>query len=333
MKIASASIELQSAHVEKQQLDVSERLDMWVGNGRNAAGAAASRVSLSDEARAAQAADPLALADETLESDDPRLSLLIRMIEFLTGKPVKLMRLDDLRDPAAAGQGAAQSGGAGYGIAYDYQASYSESEQTSFAANGTVRTADGKEISFSLGFSMERSYSESVSTRIRAGDAALKDPLVLDFGGPSAALSDLHFRFDLDADGIKEDVPLTGGSGLLAFDRNGNGRIDDGSELFGPTSGDGFAELSALDSDRNGWIDENDAAFTQLRLWQPDASGAGQLLTLAEAGVGAFYLGRVATPFSLKDAANETLGVMRASSIYLREDGTAGTISQIDLSV
>lgn len=346
MKIASASIELQSTHVESRQLAVSERLDMWVGErNRGNAGRsepASGRVQLSDEARAAQQSDPVSAADDAAESD-PRLSMLIRMIEFLTGRPVKLMRLDDLTDPNAGGNtpaatadGASPSPAnqrAGFGIAYDYQANYSEYEQTSFAANGVVRTADGREISFALDFNMERSYGETISESFRAGDAVLKDPLVLDFAGPSAALSNVRFSFDLDADGTKEEVPLAGGSGFLAFDRNGNGRIDDGRELFGPTSGDGFSELAELDSDANGWLDENDAAFSRLSVWTPDAKGAGKLSSLATAGVGALYLGRVATPFSLNNAANETLGVMRASSIYLREDGGVGSVSQIDLSV
>ena len=45
------------------------------------------------------------------------------------------------------------------------------------------------------------------------------------------------------------------------------------------------------------------------------------------------YLGRVDTAFGLKDAANDTQGLMRASSIYLREDGGVGTVSQVDLRV
>ena len=178
-----------------------------------------------------------------------------------------------------------------------------------------MRTADGAEIRFELCFTMARSYSESVSVSVRAGDQRLKDPLVLDFGGPAAALSDVRFDFDLDGDGSKELLPLMGGGGFLAFDRNANGRIDEGRELFGPASGDGFTELAALDVDGNHWIDEADAAWSQLRLGQPGAGGKGRLQTLNEAGVGAFYLGRVDTPFSLKDAANDTQGLMRASSV------------------
>ena len=49
------------------------------------------------------------------------------------------------------------------------------------------------------------------------------------------------------------------------FDRNGNGKADNGSELFGVASGNGFADLRRLDEDRNGWIDESDAAFDRLQ--------------------------------------------------------------------
>ncbi|MDX9884634.1 hypothetical protein [Thauera sp.] len=359
MKVAAFSVELQSSHYRAQSLEVSERLDVW----RDASSAAGSRGATEHEgaqqqgrvqispagqiALASEAATVEAIAEDEIDSD-PRLAMLVRMIEFLTGEPVRRFKLSEL-DPAtaaeppaaaSAGQGEVRAGveqGAarrvGFGMEYDFSATYTESEQTAFGAAGVVRTADGAEIRFELGFSMARSYSESVSVSVRAGDQRLKDPLVLDFGDPAAALSDVRFDFDLDGDGSKELLPLMGGSGFLAFDRNANGRIDDGRELFGPASGDGFAELAALDSDGNQWIDEADAAWSQLRLWQPDADGKGRLQTLNEAGVGAFYLGRVDTPFSLKDAANDTLGLMRASGIYLREDGGVGTVSQVDLRV
>jgi hypothetical protein len=226
------------------------------------------------------------------------------------------------------------SGRAGFGVELDVRASYVEFERTRFEAQGVVQTADGQTIRFELEFSMERLYAESLDLQFRAGDARLKDPLVLDFAGPAAALSNTRFAFDFDSDGQVEQIPmLAGGRGFLAFDRDNNGRIDDGRELFGPASGDGFAELSALDADFNGWIDEADPAFEQLRIWRPAEHGHGSLDTLARAGVGALYLGRVETPFDLRGANNETLGMMRTSSIYLREDGGAGTVSQIDLSV
>mgnify|MGYP000465316364 CR=1 FL=1 len=54
---------------------------------------------------------------------------------------------------------------------------------------------------------------------------------------------------------------LQGGSGYLALNKNGDGVINDGSELFGTASGDGFYDLSMYDEDGNGWIDENDHAY------------------------------------------------------------------------
>lgn len=342
MKIASASIDMQSNHMSAQRLQVSERLEMWrdppVGRGAANRVQGPDTVRLSDDGLAAQQTDAAEAGMDELETD-PRLSVLIRMIEQLTGRPVRIFRMSDLTGEGGAPVSAPRNGSpapdgrAGFGVEYDFDAHYSESERTSFAAQGIVRTSDGAEIRFSIGFSMERSYSESMSVRLRAGDARLKDPLILDFGGASTALSDLRFEFDLDADGTKESIPLAGGTGFLAFDRNGNGRVDDGSELFGPATGNGFAELAALDEDGNGWIDENDPAFGSLKVWSPDAQGKGRVLGLAESGIGALYLANVATPFSVRDSANQTLGEMRASSIYLREDGGVGSISQVDLSV
>ena len=109
-------------------------------------------------------------------------------------------------------------------------------------------------------------------------------------------------------------------------------RINNGSELFGATSGNGFAELAVLDTDNNGWIDENDAAYWQLRVWTKDASGKDQLSTLKQANVGALNLAHVATPFDLKDAGNALQGQIRSSGVFLTEDAKVGTIQQIDLT-
>ena len=67
------------------------------------------------------------------------------------------------------------------------------------------------------------------------------------------------------------------------------------------------------------------------RLWTPEAEGPGHLRTLQEAGVGALALAAADTPFSLRTADNRTLGAVRATSVYLREDGGVGSTQQIDL--
>lgn len=353
MIITSSNIALQSSHVASTRTEVSERLEMWVGErnrdtpqARNAPpninDLAGLRVDLSEQALAANEAEAVEAEADPLDSD-PRIALLKNLIELLTGRPLRMLRLSDIPNPHDSPAPPTQppppaNGGqrerAGFGIEYDYSSTYTEHERTTFAAQGVVKTADGQEINFDVGFAMERNYSESVNIQFRAGDARLKDPIVLDFGGPAAALSNTRFEFDLDADGELDQTPmLAGGSGFLAIDRNDNGRIDDGRELFGPTTGAGFAELAALDSDGNGWIDEADAAYAQLRVWQPSTEGDGTVRTLAQAGVGALYLGHAATPFELRGANNETLGVVRSSGVYVRENGSVGTLSQIDVSV
>ncbi|WP_341646441.1 hypothetical protein [Thauera sp. SDU_THAU2] len=352
MKIAASSIELQSSRQFSQSTETFERLQVWgrggamlssTTNNETEAGAngpsSSGAVQISEAARRAQLADAAFVGARPASGpkglkldDDATVPMLIKLIEAITGRPIPRLNLRDLGQAAA--EAPVQQQPSGPGFAYDFSSTYSESETTTFSASGMIRTADGAEISFELGFSMSRSYSESVSVSLRGGEQRrLQDPLVLDFGGPAAALSNVHFDFDLDADGTLDRMPLLGGSGYLALDRNGNGRVDDGRELFGPNTGNGFDELAALDGDGNGWIDENDAAWSQLRIWRPDAQGVGTLQTLKEAGVGAFYLGRADTRFSLNNAANETLGMVRASSIYLREDGSVGTVSQVDLAV
>ncbi|MDP2883074.1 MAG: VCBS repeat-containing protein [Azonexus sp.] len=206
---------------------------------------------------------------------------------------------------------------AGYGIEYVRHEPCSEAEQTTFSASGTVTTADGRETKFDLQLSMARKV----------------DPLVLNFAGNAAQLTDQRFAFDLNADGSTENINfLAPGSGFLALDRNGDSKINNGSELFGPTSGDGFEELAALDGDKNGWIDENDAAFSQLAIWAPDKSGKDTRQSPSDAGVGAIALTRTATPFDLKKNANVLFREIRTSGIFLHETGTTGTIQQIDLT-
>jgi len=347
MKIDSASLQMASTHASLQHREVSESLRMWVGQRRpDFAGEASNRpprelVSLSDAGKAAQAADAVEGDPEAAVEDDPKLVLIRQMLELWLGHAVEVFDGRELhkrmaRAADSAGEAPRQPpSGAGYGVEYDRHESYTEIEQTTFAASGTVKTADGREISFQLELSMARSYHEESNVSIRLGDAARKtDPLVLNFSGTAAQLSNQRFAFDLNADGeATEKINFVApGSGFLVFDRNADGKINDGSELFGPSTNDGFAELAQLDDDSNGWIDENDAAFAQLQIWSRNAASEDSLQSLTDAGVGAIALNRLATPFDIKTNANELMGQVRSTGIFLQEDGTAGTIQQIDLT-
>ncbi len=210
---------------------------------------------------------------------------------------------------------------------------YSENETTNFNAKGSVVTADGREIDFNIGLEMSRSFTQTAGSYIDFTQPVLCDPLVINLDSNISAVSDQKFFFDLDGDGTEEEISqLNSGSGFLALDQNGDGVINDGSELFGTTSGNGFADLAAYDQDGNGWIDEADAIFQRLKVWTKDENGKDRLMDLKEAGVGALYLGSADTEFSLKDAANNTNGVIRRTGMFLYEDGSSGTMQQLDLA-
>lgn len=215
--------------------------------------------------------------------------------------------------------------------------SYSyESEETSFETMGTVKTTDGREINFSLSLTMSRSFEELYMAEFpaRPVSTTLTDPLVINFDAPSASLSDQKFYFDLDCDGVSEDISmLSGGSGYLTYDKNGDGIVNDGSELFGTSSGDGFRDLALYDEDHNGFIDEGDSIFDKLRVWCKDANGQDKMYTLKELGIGAMCLSRANTNFSLNRLdTNETKGVIRSTGFFLYEHGGVGTMQQLDLA-
>lgn len=259
------------------------------------------------------------------------------MLEALTGKKIRLRVIDPEELNRKPGPDfelppdAARQGREGWGVEYDRTTTHYESERTTFAAEGLIRTADGQEIGFLLKLEMSREDLTTTSESFRAGDAVKVDPLVLTFDGNGAQLTDSKFAFDLDHDGDMESISFVGsGSGILVLDRNRDGVVNDGSELFGPSSGNGFRELAMLDEDRNGWIDENDAAYQNLWLWTRTVDGKDTLTGLKEKNVGAIYLGNVPTPFDIKSGATLN-GQVARTGIFVTEDGGAGAVQQVDL--
>lgn len=140
----------------------------------------------------------------------------------------------------------------------------------------------------SLQLEFEFSFSASVTVEVQESD-----PIVLDLDGDGIELTNYRdgALFDITASGrIVQTAFVTGGDAFLALDRNANGVIDDGSELFGDQRGaiNGFEELRKLDDNGDSRIDRFDAAYELLRLFRDNGNGrteAGELLTLAQAGV------------------------------------------------
>ena len=364
MKIDSSSLALSATHHSVTLDEVHESPRAWVGDtrpdfdsleraGAPAAALPSTRVSISQAARAAGQVVPANAPQDGGEAQaindaidsverDPKLLLIRSLVEMMTGRKIRTVSAESWRaqrdTPAprapAPMSSTAPTQRAGFGLEYDRHELHTESEQSTFHAQGTVRTSDGREISFSLDLAMSRSYRQQVDVSIRAGDAVRKDPLVINFNGAAAQLQDQRFSFDLEGDGQAERVPiLASGSAYLALDHNNNGQIDNGTELFGTASGNGFADLSAFDRDGNGWIDASDPVFARLRAWTVDSQGGASLRALSDLGVGALSLAHADTPFALQDATHRTLGGVRATGVYLNVNGSAGTLQQIDLIV
>ena len=367
MKIAESNIQLASSHTAVEYSERRESLVVW-RQGRESVRAEqknsqddalqkqaeklakeAAKVSLSAEAQqkaasvveSAESAEVAALGEDGDLLTDLNMRILKALFEKLTGRKFKTYNLAASQQSAVAApsttsadaaQAQATPTNAGWGLRYERHEVYHESESTQFAAQGVVRTADGQEIQIGVELNMSRSFTSTLDESLLMGDARLKDPLVINFDGAAAQLTQDTFSFDIDADGSEDQIAFVGpGSGFIALDANNDGVVNDGSELFGAQSGDGFADLAAYDGDGNGWIDENDDIYSQLRIWTKTAAGEDQLLALGAKGVGAIYLGRVETPFSVKDGNNELQGQVRATGLFLFEQGGVGTMQQLDL--
>jgi len=207
-----------------------------------------------------------------------------------------------------------------------------QEDALSFEALGQVQTEDGRRIDFMLALELYRHTAEEQVNRF-SGEVNLIDPLMINLNGGAVELSDQFFYFDLNADGQQERIARTAaGSGYLVFDKNGNGVIDDGSELFGPQSGNGFADLAQYDDDGNGWIDENDAIFSQLGMMEFTDGGEPQLRSAADAGIGALYLGSAASDYELQNKDGDLQGVIRRSGVALSENGDALLLQEVHLN-
>lgn len=302
-------------------------------------------------------ASSTSLDDRTNNSDeglDAKTAQLKMLVEQLAGHKITLSKTSHYENP----QSGAGTSGAGSNsnnannaqaqqnqslqtakadLIYQYQESYLEHEIGKFSAQGQFITDTGETITIAMSHYSERQFYIENRVEMKVGEVELTDPLILNLGNQNhfgLNLTQDKVGFDIDSDGKIDNIHFaTGTSGFLAIDTNKNGKIDDGSELFGALTGDGFSELANFDKDGNQFIDEGDDVFSKLKFYQKNAQGNDVIIPISELGVGALYLGNTATPFDVKDMDNQLQASVRASSFFLFEDGRSGTLQQIDLAV
>ena len=276
------------------------------------------------------------------ESD--KLGLLKNLVEAMTGRKIRLNDIGDIYKKHHKGHGddddhddnhhVRESGiRQQWEVSYNMQESIYESEQMNFSSSGIVRTADGREINFSLDLMMSRQYMEVNNINLEASGTGNVN-ILMDFAGPASALTDTKFGFGIEPEDSGDNLSyLALGSGILTIDQNNNGQIDSIDEVVGTSTGNGFAELSAYDEDGNGWIDENDLVYDKLQILSQDSAGNDILSGLKDSNIGAINLGSVDSPYSLKNDQNVTIGQIEKSGSYLAEDGTPGLVQQLSLVV
>lgn len=169
-------------------------------------------------------------------------------------------------------------------------------------------------------------------------DKLLVGPLVLDLNHDGVLSVSVDDGVQFDHVGSGKSVKtgwISAGDALLVMDRNGNGLIDTGAELFGHatllpngrTASDGYAALSNLDTHRDGRVDARDVNFSQLMLWvDRNANGktdAGELISLAEAGIVSLNLN------SQSSSAMQAGNRIALTSAYTQADGTQGIMADV----
>nr|NCR27938.1 hypothetical protein [Microcystis aeruginosa LE13-04] len=162
------------------------------------------------------------------------------------------------------------------------------------------------------------------------------DPLIIDLNNDGLQLISLEnssTRFDIDADGYAENTAwVSPQDGILTIDLNGDGTINNITEIFSEHYGDGTPNsglnaISTLDSTKNGIISASDDQFNQILVWQDlnqnGISEANELKTLAQHNI---------TSINLNGLPTETIqdgNIIRTRSIFNRNDGTLGQIADV----
>jgi Lectin C-type domain/FG-GAP-like repeat/RTX calcium-binding nonapeptide repeat (4 copies) len=203
-------------------------------------------------------------------------------------------------------------------------------------SNSTVSAL--KMFSGAVGKEVSDVVKETVQSALKPINYTTKllDPLIIDLNNDGLQLISLEnssTRFDIDADGYTENTAwVSPEDGILTIDLNGDGTINNISEIFSEHYGDGTPNsglnaLSTLDSNQNGIISATDAQYNQILVWQDlnqdGISQANELKTLSQHGINSINLNGLPTQ-TIQDG-----NIIRTRSIFNRNDGTLGQIADV----
>ena len=284
-------------------------------------------------------------ADPKLERD---LDLMLRMIskdekeyESLKARFEKLLK---------QAQGSTSTGEEAAPVAAEasVEASAESSAVVSSSTSGNIATGrqsqalTTEEMSASLArrnsYELNLKFRQNTTVEERIGisleELGIKkvDPLVLDLDGKGIQLTEAGKGaiFDVTADGKLDSTAwVKGNTALLTYDRNGNGVVDNGSELFGDQNGaaDGFEELGKYDTNGDRKITILDPIFKALKLYR-DLNGDGKMSknefsSLSELGIKALNLNFMRTSADI----NGNSLILNGS--FEREDGSTGQLADV----
>ena len=183
---------------------------------------------------------------------------------------------------------------------------------------------------------------ENVKQQVTSAKST-SSPIILDLNNNGVETTGVKqgAYFDHANDGFAEQTGWVGANdGLLVLDLNGNGKIDNGSELFGSETllangtkaANGFEALKALDSNGDNQINTDDVAFSNLKIWI-DSNGDGfsrasELLSLTEAGITA-----ISTAYANSDVVDANGNSHRQLGTYTRADGSQAAAEDVWFAV
>ena len=257
--------------------------------------------------------------DSDLMSLDAKTRQLIQALEVLTGKKIDLKSL--------LGKSSKSSVPRSNSPILTYESMQAEQSKMNVSFDGKMQTKDGKEIAFSLSIKWSQSFVETQRVRMQDGKV-MQDPLVISLdGNPPVSSDKIDFNLNASAQQINK---LNANSGYLVNDKNGNGQADNGSELFGPKTSNGFAELAAYDDDKNGWIDSSDKIYKQLYIWNPQTNANG-MTSLEQAGIGAISLSALDVNYTQKSSIDTPIADYKQASVAVGENGASYGVFSVDL--